>query len=180
MSTTMKTHLRISLVAAAAGLALVSGCSKQEAPPAVVTETPKVEAASAPVKEAADAVQQPAVPAQAAVEKAAADVQTQTAAATTTVTRAAADMQAQAQAPVNSLTSRTQASLDQVQKLIADKKPADALKLLGDLATAKLTPEQQAMFDRLKKQAQDLLQQSTTSQATDKAADALGGLLKKK
>lgn len=170
----------LSLIIGLSGAALLTlgiACSKQEpAAPAAANEPQKaLESAATEAKKAADALQSGAASVQEAAKQTVAAAQTQAKEATSAVAKAAEEAQAQAAA----VTSKTQATFDAVKKLLAEKKPAEALKMLSDLATAKLTPEQQSALEALKKQAEALLQNATTSQATEKAAEAAGGLLKK-
>jgi Spy/CpxP family protein refolding chaperone len=65
--------------------------------------------------------------------------------------------------------------IERAKKLLADNKPADALRELQQLAAQKLTPEQQAKVKELMQQAQQ-----SASKAADKAADAVNNLLNKK
>jgi hypothetical protein len=164
----MKTSLISIILGCAAMFALTSGCNKQSeqstsAPAADVKRT-------AETPPPAPAPPAPA-PAPATVDNAAATAQAPAAAPQDTAQKAAADASNQADQTV----SKNQSILDSAQQLLADNKPADALKKLNDLVAAKLTPAQQATLDNLKKQAESLIEKLTSS----KASDAVGGLLKK-
>jgi hypothetical protein len=173
----MKTTSLFLLSLCVASLGVTVGCSKQEsAPPVVQTETPAAtEAKKATDTAAADmqkAADKAAADAKEQADKVAADAKAQAATAQATADKAAADAQAQSA----SLTSKTQSLIERVKALLAEKKPAEAMTALSELATAKLTPEQQATVNSLKQQAQALMQEA----AAGKASDAVGGLLNKK
>ena len=155
-------------VAAGAALLLAAGCSKQE-PPA--GETPKPAEASKLADEAASAA--------AAVSQAAASVVTQ--AQQTAANVAAAAQQAvsaatnQAAAAVADSTSQVQTLIEKAKGLVTDEKYKDALTVVQQLASAKLTPEQRTLVDGLKAQIQTALAKSTTSDAASALGNALGG-----
>ena len=174
----MKSLSRILTLSSVALLTLSFGCSKQEpsTPPAASQAPSPFDKAAADLKKAADTAQPQAAAVQAAADKTVVDAQAQVAAASATVTNAVPDAQAPA---TTTVTSQTQSIIDTIKKLLADNKPADALKMIQDLAAAKLTPEQQTTVDALKTQAQALMQNAAKAKITDKAADAVGGLLKK-
>jgi len=160
----MKTFISIT---SALALIALTGCSKTE-PTATAPEVTTKPAPPTPVETA------PA-PAQATAEKAAADAQAQAPVLQNAATQAVSTAQVQA----DTLTAKNQTILDRAKQLIADNKPVDALKALTDLAAAKLTPQQQSTLDALKLKAQELLQKAAASNTSEKAADAIGGLLKK-
>ena len=54
------------------------------------------------------------------------------------------------------------------------------MKLINDLATQNLTPEEKSLVDGLKQQAQKLAEAAAVKQAGDEANQAVGGLLKPK
>jgi hypothetical protein len=155
-------------VAAGAALLLAAGCSKQE-PPA--GETPKPAEAPKPAAEAASAA--------AAVSQAAASVVTQ--AQQTAASVAAAAQQAvsaatnQAAAAGAEATSQVQTLIEKAKGLVTDEKYKDALTVVQQLASAKLTPEQRTLVDGLKAQIQTALAKSTTSDAASALGNALGG-----
>lgn len=88
---------------------------------------------------------------------------------------AAAPAPVQPAAPVEAITTKAQALIDSVSRLLAENKWQEALKTLGELSSLKLTPEQQKTVDALNAQAQSLAQRA----ATDKAAKSVTDLLKK-
>jgi len=155
-------------VAAGAALLLAAGCSKQE-PPA--GETAKPAEAPKPAAEAASAA--------AAVSQAAASVVTQ---AQQTAANVAAEAQQavsaatnQAAAAVADSTSQVQTLIEKAKGLVTDEKYKDALTVVQQLASAKLTPEQRTLVDGLKAQIQTALAKSTTSDAASALGNALGG-----
>ncbi len=165
----MKRNYLLLTLVFAAGLAFTAGCSKQEQPaPAAQTEKPVAPEKTAP---ASTAVHSAVADMQKTADTAASSVQTQAAAVQATADKAVTD----AQTNVPALTSQTQSLIEKVKALLAANKPADALPILSQLASAKLTPEQQTMVNDLTQKAQQMLQQGAAS----KAADAVGGLLKK-
>ncbi len=176
----MKTHWLVATTTLT--FLALSACSKTE-PQSTAPET----TAKAPAAPPAESTPPPAAP---ALDKAATDAQAQAAAAQNAAAQAAANAQTDAanaqadaaknaQATTASLNSKTQSIIDQAKQLLADNKPADALKALGNLAGAKLTPAQQSTIDNLKQRAQELLQKMAASDLGQKASDAVGGLLKK-
>lgn len=102
--------------------------------------------------------------AEATPEKAPAAVQQQTETAAASATEAAA-----------TASSEAQGLIDKAKSLADDNKYADASKLLQELASMKLTPEQQKAVDDLKA----LVQQKMADQATSEGAKAVGGMLGK-
>jgi len=165
----MKLNSYYTLPVLVGGLLFLAGCGKSEQASAPTPpEPPKAVEPAAPVIAAADAAA-PAVP------QAAAQAQTQVVAAPAAVEKPAADAQVQA----SSLTSKTQTTIDQVKKLLADKNWSEALKALNDLAAAKLTPEQQATIESLKQQALKMGQEAAAAKLTEQGSKAVGDLLKK-
>ncbi len=180
------------LMAALIGLGLTGGCNKQEptaaSPPPpppkgapALSDSASQSAAdlqknadktAADMKKTAD---QATADMKKAADQAAADVQAKSAAVQKDADKAVADTQAQAGA----VQAQNDTIIERIKKLLADNKPADALQELKNLAGQKLTPEQQARVTQLTQQAQAALQQAA-SKATDKANEALGGLLNNK
>jgi hypothetical protein len=136
----MNTSRILSVLTMATAVAIVSGCSKQEQPAASTTSTP----ASAPATAAAPAV--PAAPA----------------------TPAATPAPPSPTASEPAATSQAQGLLDKAKSLVDGGQYADASKLLQELSTMQLTPDQQKMLDDLKAAVQKNL-----------AGSALGGMLNK-
>jgi len=105
-----------------------------------------------------------APPAEGTTEKAPAEMQKQAETAAATATEAAATASSQAQGLI-----------DQAKSLVDSGKYADASKLVQELASMKLTPEQQKIVDDLKA----LIQQKMADQATSEGAKAAGEMLGK-
>ena len=111
-----------------------------------------------------------------AVQTAAAQVQAQTQAVQTAAQSALADTQPAAAG----ITSKTQAMIEDVKKLLSQTNWSGALKTLTDLAATKLTPEQQATVDSLKQQALKMGQDAAAAKVTDQGTRAINNLLPKK
>jgi len=75
--------------------------------------------------------------------------------------------------------SQAQALIEKVQGYIADSKYSDAANLLKELSSMKLTPEQQKLVNDLTAQVQKAMAGAAASDATQKASDAVGGMLGK-
>lgn len=133
-----------------ASLAILAGCSKEEAPPPPATpEAPKAtQSLPADAAKAVDTVKDTA--------------------------KQAAD-QATAQVPAVQKQAQDQAQglIDRAKSLVADQKYQDALTSLGQLSNLKLTDDQQKIVADLKAKIQAALAKVT---GTDPAA-ALGGAL---
>jgi hypothetical protein len=171
----MKMHNKVTYaimgLTAGAALLFTAGCSKPEQPAGDTsnTQTPTAEAAkpamttapaTAPAVEPAPAAAaaSPLAPAAAGDAQKAADVAT--------------DQMGAAVAPT---TSQTQALIDKAKGLVTDQKYKDALTVVQQLASVKLTPDQRAMVDGLKAQIQTALAKDTTSDAASALGNALGG-----
>jgi len=150
----MKINLIVAGITLCAALAAVSGCSKQESPPAAAEASKTTEAVAPAAKTAVDA-------STAAVKEVTDQATTQ------------AQATAQAAAQVNAGDQQAQGLIDRAKNLVADKKYQDALASLSQLASAKLTPDQQKLVDGLKAQIQAALGKTTAGDA----ASALGGAL---
>jgi len=143
------------------------GCGKQETPAAPAT--PASPSASAAAKDAQSAMgasaaqaSQAATDVKQAAEKAAADTKQAT-------EKVAADAQKATAAGADEAAKLAQSTLENVKKLIGEKKYQDALTALQRAATLQLTPEQKKTLDDLTAQVQTLL-------ATD-PTKAVGGLV---
>lgn len=173
----MKTQTIGILSVCAALLVLLPGCNKSEqsssSPPVEVKKSADG-AAPAPADVKVDTAH-----ASQAVQAAADNTAAAAQAAATNVQAAAQQATADAQGQADQVTAKNQSLLDSAKQSLADNKPADAIKALNDLVVAKLTPAQKTALENLKQQAQAMLQKLGASDAAQKAADAVGGLLKK-
>lgn len=166
----MKTNTTMALLTVCGALAFSTGCSQNEnaAPPAAKdTQTP-ADTAAAPSQKAAEAQPQadaqPAAQAAQTADAAKAEAMKQQAEAA----KLASDQLAQEQ-------SRIQSLIDSAKNLTGEKKYAEALKVLGELANLKLTPEQQALVDGLKKTVEEAMAKQAAAGASQTLGDALGG-----
>ena len=149
----MKINFIVPGITLCAALATVSGCGKQESPP--------------PAAETAKTTE--AVPIEATKV-----VDTSTTAAKQVTDQVTTQATGQATAQVNTGELQAQGLIDRAKNLVADKKYQDALASLNQLASTKLTPDQQKLVDDLKAQIQAALVQTTASDAAS-AVGALGG-----
>ena len=154
----MKIKHAILGVTACAALVLAGGCSKEEPP---TGETPKATAEPASGADAVKAATEAASEAASGAQKAA------QAAATQAVVEAA-DAAAAA-------TAQTQALIDKAKGLVTDQKYQEALGVVQQLTSLKLTPEQQKLVDGLKAQIQAGLAKATAPDAASAAGNVLGG-----
>jgi hypothetical protein len=148
----MKTRNQIVALAIGGLVIAAFGCSKQE-------EATSTAPAPMPKREtAANPAPPPASGAPAAAE---------------TAKDAAHDTAKAAQTATSDLAAKFQGIIDQVQKLISENKPTEALSLLDSLNGQQLTADQQSVVQKLKDQIQKPSQ--AASQATDEASKAVGG-----
>jgi hypothetical protein len=197
----MKTNIAMVLLTACGVLAFSAGCGKNEgaAPPAAKdTQTP-VDAAAAQSQKAAEAqlkadAERAAQTAQAAeaqkqaeaakvAEAAKAEATKQQAEAEklaaekAAAEKAAADKLAQTTAAAAQEKGRIQSLIDTAKNLTGQNKYAEALKVIGELANLKLTPEQQTLVDGLKKTAEQQAAQAVSEKAASGASKAIGDAL---
>jgi hypothetical protein len=189
----MKRHMTMKYsilgLTAGAALLLASGCSKPEQPsgetskvtPPAASDMPKPPEAPTPAMEPApaaavsQAASAAASEAQKAVEspKAAADHAQPTVAAATEQAVKAAVSQTNTVAAASS--TQVQGLIDKAKGLVTDEKYQDALKVVQQLSSLKLTPEQQTLVDGLKSQIQTALAKATGADAASALGNVLGG-----
>jgi len=182
----MKTNITMTLLAVCGALAFSAGCGKNEgaAPPAAKdTQTP-ADAATAQSQKVAEAQQKAdaerAAQAAQAAELAKAEAMKQAAAEKLAAEKAAAEKIAAeklAQPAAATAQGRIQSLIDTAKSLTGQNKYAEALKVIGELANLKLTPEQQALVDGLKQTAQKQAAQAATDKAAADASKAIGDAL---
>ena len=145
----MKINFIVPGITLCAALAAVSGCGKQESPPPAAETSKTTEAVPSEATKAVDT-------------------------STTAAKQVTDQVTTQATAQVNAGEQQAQGLIDRAKNLVADKKYQDALASLNQLASTKLTPDQQKLVDDLKAQIQAALVQTTASDAAS-AVGALGG-----
>ena len=146
----MKINFIVPGITLCAALAAVSGCGKQESPPPAAETSKTTEAVPSEATKAVDT-------------------------STTAAKQVTDQATTQATAQVNVGEQQAQGLIDRAKNLVADKKYQDALASLNQLATTKLTPDQQKLVDDLKAQIQAALGKTTAGDAASALGGALGG-----
>ena len=140
----MKINIIVPIITSCAALAAVSGCSKQESPPPAAETSRTTQALAPEAKTVAD-----------------------------TSTDAVKQVTEQATNQVTAGAQQAQGLIDRAKNLVADNKYQDALASLSQLASTKLTPDQQKLVDSLKAKIQAALGKTSAGDA----ATSLGGVL---
>jgi len=167
--------------AAAADAGQAAGHARKtlEAPKPATEPAPAVAADGDALKAAADAAAQAA---SSAVSDAQKTIESPKAAGERTPpTDAAAAAQAakaavpQTTAAPAAATNQAQALIDKAKGLVTNEKYQDALNVVQQLSSLKLTPEQQTLVDGLKSQIQTALAKVTATDAASALGNVLGG-----
>ena len=162
----MTCKIKLETSAVFALIVLATGCGQKEEIPAPAASAPQKSTVNAATdnRKAADA------------DKAVQALNETADAARKSAAKVAADAQSQ----LAGATSKVQSLIDTARKLSGENKWTEALNILNQLASQRLTPEQQAVVDGIKQQAQKQAEEAVAKKAAAEAAKAVGGLLNPK
>lgn len=176
---------KITLLISAAFVAasLTTGCGKKESvdtttvpevkpgTPAVTQEAPNAVPAQADAAKQAEALK--AVQTEAAKEEAA--LKEKAAAEQAAFEKLSDEQLALAAHAAAATVQKSQGLIETAQKLVGENKYTEALQVINDLASLRLTPAQQKLVDNLKEQ----IKKAMAAKAGSEATKAIGDLLNK-
>jgi len=146
----MKNQILIAAITLSAAAVSLSGCKKEETPPA-------------------------AAPAAVEATKPSDTMANEPAKVVESAKPAAKEVVDQATSQADAATAQSQSLIDKAKGYVADQKYQDALSTIGQLSASKLTPDQQKIVDALKAQIQTAMAKASTSDAASALGGALGG-----